>query len=215
MIRYRPSGPDPTRGPTTAMAPKFHKHTRLRGHDYTEGTYFVTLCTHGHAQLFGNMAGAGTEARMELSEAGRIIDACWRAIPLHFPHVELDEMQIMPDHMHAILRLNPSSVGFLRSVQSTQWVDATDLSDATDPGRATAIAGPAVALLRPKGPRKGSLSAIIGAFKSVTTKRIHAATGTDSGRIWQLGYHDRLIRTQGGEHGRIARYIAANPMNWE
>ncbi|MBS1938162.1 MAG: hypothetical protein JSS84_10185 [Bacteroidetes bacterium] len=59
------------------------------------------------------------------------------------------------------------------------------------------------------------MSAIIGAFKSVTTKRIHAATGLDSGRIWQLGYHDRIIRTQGGEHGRIARYIAANPMNWE
>ncbi|MBS1937867.1 MAG: hypothetical protein JSS84_08680, partial [Bacteroidetes bacterium] len=148
------------------MAPAFHKHTRLPGHDYTQGTYFVTLCSHGRMHLFGKISGAGAEARMELSAAGGIIDACWRAIPLHFPHVELDEMQIMPDHMHAILRLNPSSA---RSVQSTQWVDATvlgdatDLSDATDPGRATAIAGPAVALLRPKGPRKGSLSAIIGA----------------------------------------------------
>lgn len=215
------------------MAPAFHKHTRLPGHDYTQGTYFVTLCSHGRMHLFGKISGAGAEARMELSAAGGIIDACWRAIPLHFPHVDLDEMQIMPDHMHAILRLNPSSARSVQAVQSTQWVDATVLGDAADPGGATvpgdaadpgdatvpggatANAGAAMALLRPKGPRQGSLSAIIGAFKSVTTKRIHAAMGRNSGRIWQLGYHDRIIRTQGGEHGRIARYIAANPMNWE
>jgi len=67
---------------------------------------------------------------------------------------------------------------------------------------------------RPKGPAPGSLGAIIGAFKSVTTKRINAALGRTRGSIWQDGYHERVIRRQGGEYGRIALYIAQNPANW-
>ena len=76
------------------MATNFHKHTRLAGRDYTSGAFFVTLCSRGRARLFGTITGTGAAARMELSEAGRIVEACWLAIPLHFPHVQLEEMQI-------------------------------------------------------------------------------------------------------------------------
>ncbi len=194
-----------------AMAMNSHKHTRLAGRDYTQGDFFVTLCTRDRRKLFGTIVGSGAEARMELSEAGRIIEACWLAIPHHFPHVQLKEMQIMPDHLHAIL--------ILRDVQSTQWVDAT-AHDATAPGTAT-IPGATAAYMkataakrRPKGPLPGSLSAIIGAFKSETTKRINATTDQCGGTVWQLGFHDRIIRDRAGEYERIAQYIAENPINW-
>jgi REP element-mobilizing transposase RayT len=88
----------------------------------------------------------------------------------------------------------------MASVGSTLGVDATS---AFDNRRA-----------RPKGPAPGSLGAIIAAFKSVTTKRINSIRGRTGATVWQDGYHERAIRRQGGEYGRIAQYIAENPANW-
>lgn len=196
------------------MATHFHKHIRLRDRDYTQGTYFITLCASKRVNIFGNIvhgtpSGMSTQwvdatakpsddVHMQLNDVGRIVDESWRAIPDHFPHVRLDQLQIMPDHLHAILILDPP-LG-ISSLGSTLGVDATG---ALDPRNA-----------RPKGPAPGSLGAIIGAFKSVTTKRINLAWGRPRRSVWQNGYHERVIRRQGGEYGRIAQYIAENPAKW-
>lgn len=177
------------------MTPVYHKHTRLPGRDYTQGTFFVTLCSGDRKEFFGRIAGNGKDAVMELNGAGRIVDECWQAIPAHFAHVRLNRTQIMPDHLHAIVVLMP-----VVSAGSTRWVDAT--------------AGEFAVRRRPNGPERGSLGAIIGAFKSVTTKHINAITGRTGGSVWQYGFHDRVIRQHGGEHDRIAQYIAENPANW-
>lgn len=184
--------------------PKYHKHIRLRGNDYRQGAYFVTLCTAQRQELFGRNVGNGTNALMELNDPGRIVYECWHAIPDHFLHARLDQMQIMPDHLHAIIVLVPS-VGNV-SKGSTRWVDATGASDndrATDHVQN-----------RPRGPVAGSLGAIIAAFKSETTKRINRFNGITGQRLWQPGYYEHAIRRQGGEYGRIAQYIAENPANW-
>jgi REP element-mobilizing transposase RayT len=78
-----------------------HRRTiRLRGYDYSvEGMYFVTLCTEGRECLFGDI----TDEEMRLNNAGRIAERCWSNIPSHFPHVNLDEFIIMPNHIHGIL----------------------------------------------------------------------------------------------------------------
>jgi REP element-mobilizing transposase RayT len=175
--------------------PKYHKHIRLRGNDYRQGAYFVTLCTIQRQELFGQIVGDGSNALMELNDVGRIVDECWRAIPEHFPHARSDQMQIMPDHLHAILVLAPPAGKW-----STQWVDATGANRAAG--------------AEPHGPVPGSLGAIIAAFKSETTKRINRQNGITGQRLWQPGYHERAIRRQGGEYGRIAQYVAENPANW-
>ncbi|QQR87258.1 MAG: hypothetical protein IPJ76_03275 [Flavobacteriales bacterium] len=199
------------------MPPHFHKHIRLRDRDYTQGAYFVTLCVWHRANIFGNIVrgpalctstqwvdatgGPANDAFMELNDAGRIVDECWRSIPHHFPHARLDQLQIMPDHLHAIIALVPP-VG----TGSTRWVDATGaLND-----------GPVIDNVpaKPRGPVAGSLGAIIAAFKSETTKRINRLNGVTAQRIWQPGYYERAIRRDVGEYGRIAQYIAENPVNW-
>lgn len=180
------------------MALRYRKHIRLPGHDYTQGVYFVTLCTQARVQAFGWIVGTDAAARMELNDVGRIIDECWRAIPDHFPHAHLDEMQIMPDHLHAILVLEHGHGN--GTIGATQWIAATDAVDET--------------LRRPNGPRRGSLAAIIGAFKSETTKRVNRMNTTMGQRLWQPGYHERIIRGYNGERGRIVQYIAENPRNW-
>ncbi len=180
------------------MAQRYRKHIRFPDHDYTQGAYFVTLCTRYRMQVFGQVVGTGISARMELNDVGRIVDECWQAIPDHFQHARLDEMQIMPDHLHAILVLERGAGN--GSGGTTQWVAAPDV-----------VAGTAGRL---PGPRRGSLAAIIAAFKSETTKRMNRMNGTMGQRLWQPNYHERIIREYLGERGRIARYIAENPANW-
>jgi len=135
---------------------------------------------------------------MELTDAGRIVDECWRAIPDHFPHAHLHEIQIMPDHLHAIMVLNaPINNG---TVTATQKVATTD---AVHGSRRPA-----------NGPEPGSLGAIIGAFKSETTRRVNRLNGTPDSSLWQPNCHERIIREHCGEMGRIAQYIDENPQNW-
>jgi putative transposase len=180
------------------MPLQYRKHVRLSSHDYLQGAYFVTMCTYWRKQVFGGIVGTGADARIELTDAGRIVDECWRAIPDHFPHAELHEMQIMPDHLHAIIVLNGASNNGI--VAATQWVAATDTVGKRGP---TA-----------NGPARGSLGAIIGSFKSETTRRVNRLNGTPGRSLWQPNYHERVIREQTGEIWRIAHYIAENPKNW-
>ena len=73
---------------------------RLPGYDYSQpGAYFITICAHQRAYLFGHI----TESEMQLYQAGRIAAACWREIPVHFPTVALDQWIMMPNHLHGIL----------------------------------------------------------------------------------------------------------------
>lgn len=180
------------------MALRFSKHIRLGNHDYLQGTYFVTLCTSSRKQVFGRIVGTGPDARMELSDIGRIVFGCWYAIPDHFPHVRLHEMQIMPDHLHAIIELTGTSNK--GTLAATLRIAATDAADPY--------------IERRNGPRRGSLGAIIGAFKSESTKRANSLNGSMAQRLWQPNYFERTIREFNGESGRIARYIIENPQNW-
>ena len=180
------------------MPLRFRKHIRLTNHDYTKGAYFVTLSTRPRMQVFGRIFGTDATARMELKNVGDIVDECWRAIPDHFPLVHLHEMQIMPDHMHAIIVLDGRSVS--DTVAATPWVATTD---AAGEQRKPA-----------NGPARGTLAAIVGAFKSETTKRVNRMNLTMGQRLWQPNYHERIIREYLGERGRIAKYILENPANW-
>jgi REP element-mobilizing transposase RayT len=57
------------------------------------------------------------------------------------------------------------------------------------------------------------LGGLIGAFKTVSTKRINLLRGTPGQAIWQRNYYEHIIRNE-EEYGRIAEYIAQNPAMW-
>ena len=76
------------------------KSIRLPQYDYsTCGAYFLTICTHGRENVFGDVI----DKKMALNETGKIVEKCWLAIKERFPAVELDEFSIMPNHMHGII----------------------------------------------------------------------------------------------------------------
>ena len=77
---------------------------RLRGYDYAQaGAYFVTVCVQDRVSLFGDAA----DGEMRLNVLGSMVDAAWRALPQHYPHVHLDRFVVMPNHFHGIVVLRP------------------------------------------------------------------------------------------------------------
>jgi putative transposase len=60
----------------------------------------------------------------------------------------------------------------------------------------------------------GSLSRIIGSFKSCAAKDINALNGTPGRPLWQTRFHDRIIRDK-EELTRIREYIINNPAQWQ
>ena len=80
---------------------KHHRRSiRLPGYDYTRpGAYFITICTHGRAALFGAIDGAA----IALNDAGRMVEYWWAELGHKFPTIAIDAFVVMPDHIHGII----------------------------------------------------------------------------------------------------------------
>jgi putative transposase len=58
-----------------------------------------------------------------------------------------------------------------------------------------------------------TLGSLIGAFKTVSTQEINRHRNTPHQKIWQLNYHERVVRSD-EELNRIREYIIDNPLKW-
>ena len=58
------------------------------------------------------------------------------------------------------------------------------------------------------------LGGLIGAFKTVSTKRVRQEFGSYTGPLWQRGYYEHVIRND-ADLLRIHQYIYGNPACWE
>ncbi len=79
---------------------------RLKGHDYAGGgLYFVTLCAHREfiAEAKGNPFGAAGATSM--SPVREIIGERMRITAKKCPFMQWEEVVVMPDHFHALIRL--------------------------------------------------------------------------------------------------------------
>ena len=78
------------------------KSRRLKGYDYRrEGLYFITICCHNRIHRFGYVE----NGKMILNEFGKIAEEEWKKLSERYPRFKLDTFQIMPDHIHGIIRL--------------------------------------------------------------------------------------------------------------
>jgi REP element-mobilizing transposase RayT len=170
----------------------FHRRSiRLKGYDYTQaGAYYVTICVHHRECWFGDVV----KDEMILSHIGNLAADCWNAIPEHFQNVELDEWIVMPNHVHGII------------------VITSDDRNATSVG-ATHVRATHASPLRPHGPQKRSLGAIVGSFKSAATKCVNEYRHMPKGKLWQRNYHEHIIRDDESLKN-IRHYIRYNPQNW-
>ena len=175
---------------------------RLPGYDYAQaGAYFITLCTYNREWLFGEIS----DGEMRLNKMGQIVMGVWLETPAHFPHIELGEFVVMPNHIHGIIVIN-DSVG-VRHAEPLP-------NPAHDPVRARHAVPPQGQLEQFGKPTVGAIPTIVRSFKSAITKRINEHRKTPGALVWQRNYWEHVIRDE-KSLSQIAAYIANNPAQWE
>ena len=82
---------------------------RLKGYEYSHnGAYFVTICSLKKECIFSTVGAGLVSAQyntieIKLKEPGKIILEKWNKIPERFGNVFIDDLVIMPNHIHAII----------------------------------------------------------------------------------------------------------------
>ncbi len=112
----------------------------------------------------------------------------------------LDVFVVMPNHVHGIIVI--ADAGGAANVPATH---ASPLREGA--GEALNAAGIA------RGPKRRSVGAIVGSYKSAVSKGIRELDGTPRSAIWQRNYFEHIIRNDVALN-RIRQYITDNPMRW-
>jgi len=178
---------------------KHHRRSiRLPGYDYTQpGAYFVTICSYQREHVFGEVV----DGEMKCNRWGEIAREEWFKTAVLRPYVRLykEQFVVMPNHAHGIIWI-VDDVGGLHT--NTSIMQKTQLNLAK---RAEQRSAPTVQ------PR--SLGAIIRGYKSAVTYAINGLMNV-RGVVWQKNYYEHIVRNE-TELTAIAKYIDANPFNWQ
>ena len=117
------------------------------------------------------------------NEFGKIVESRWEWLRNQYRYLELDAFVVMPNHVHGLVKIIPNSV-----------VTGRDLS------------------LQTIVEKIKSLSDIIGAFKTTSSKDIHLAGFLNF--YWQRSFYEKIIRFE-QEANAVCQYIRNNSLNWE
>jgi REP element-mobilizing transposase RayT len=158
------------------------KITRMREFDYTQSGAYAITICVSRRR--------GAFGRMEngmvrLHPFGKIAERHWKNIPSHYSNIFLDEFIFMPNHMHGIV-----------------WIE----------GEAPPSLKREIELRRFGEAQSGSLSSIIGSYKSGVTKEIGELRGSKTA-VWQPCFHDHIIRNDVDLFFQ-RQYIQQNPSQW-
>jgi putative transposase len=204
------------------MPPRRRKATiRLPGYDYSrDGLYFVTSCVQGMACRFGYVV----NGEMKLNDAGLIAADQWDWLLNRFPYLKSHAFVVMPNHIHAVLEINR---GLLReknaALSESESALATDRSRPVRSQSQEDLYPDSLQFEQIKAPTNEShlldqpikikpLDQVLGAYKTTSSKMIHAIGLTDF--QWMRSYYDHIIRAEAAYH-RIVSYINTNPERWE
>ena len=162
---------------------------RLKEYDYSQnGAYFITICVQNKECLFGKIA----NGKMQLNDAGNIIQTIWDEIPEYYDGIETDTFQIMPNHIHGIIII----------------VGAGPCACPIKSGQPRGVA-----------PTKLSLFDVVHRFKTMTTKQYIDGVKFKNWqpfdhKLWQRNYFEHVIRNEQSLN-KIREYILNNPYGWE
>jgi REP element-mobilizing transposase RayT len=169
---------------------KHHRRSiRLPQYDYSQsGVYFVTICTHEHECMLGEIV----DGVMILHDWGIVANQFWDEVAVHFPGIAIDAHVIMPNHTHVnlvIVNQHPRR------------------GEVSSPASSPAAQGGKTPPLRP------TLGQIVAYYKYQTTKSINLLRGMPGEKFWQRNYWEHVIRNE-AEMNRIREYIETNPARW-
>ena len=198
---------------------KNRKRNRMKGFDYSsDNLYFVTICVKDRICCFGSVISVGTGRdlslrnpneinpnesikKMELNQFGKIVYDRMLWLAEQYQYVDIHNFVIMPNHVHAIIGI---SVGTGRDL-SVRDLCERDLSvrDSSESH---------LPVYQDEKIKIKSLSSLMGAFKTTSSKIIHQAGFVDF--AWHRSFHDHIIRNE-RSYLNISNYIDSNPEKWE
>ena len=192
---------------------KNRKRNRMQGYDYSQNNlYFVTSCVKNMECCFGDVVLVGTgrdlslhhheinhheinnqdinnfdenESEMILNQYGIIANNQLKWLEIQYPYINLHVYKVMPNHIHAVIEIDSLKVN------STHKNNINQLDS--------------------KIVKIKSLSQIMGAFKTTSSKLIHEA-GYEA-FAWHRSFHDHIIRDE-KSYQNIVKYIENNPNTW-
>ncbi len=202
------------------------RSVRLKGYDYTkDGAYFVTMCTQGRERIFGVVV----NGEMRLNEYGREVARCWAWLAEQYPYVYLNEWIVMPDHTHAIIVIEdahpngPIYDGSNVTKPDVADADVTDSNETCRGGSRTAQQRTALDIgtegqtshgMHVVPLQRKPLGRLVGAFKTVSTKRVNDLRETPGTQLWQRNFHERVVRNSLSLRA-LRRYIANSSVLWD
>jgi len=122
------------------------------------------------------------KGEMQLNANGEIVKQRWLWLAQQYPFVRLHAFIIMPEHMHGIIEILPPAVPTSRDL-SVQLVGKIK-----------------------------SLSELMGAFKTTSSKQIHLAGYPNFS--WHRSFHDSILFDR-SKIAVVERYIRMNPANYK
>lgn len=159
------------------------KSPRAPFHDYSGGDYFVTICTKEKKHYFGSIENAS----MQLSPIGEFVDKEINNLPTHYPYIEVISWVVMPNHIHAIIRIHH------------EHIRTKEIPDASRTHK------------QHISKKRTALSIVIGNLKRAASM---FAQRNGLAFEWQKRYHDHIIRGV-ADGNRIADYISHNVEKWD
>jgi REP element-mobilizing transposase RayT len=95
------------------------RNTRVKWHDYSDGIFFITICTKDNVKYFGSIR----NEEMRLSKIGEYVKVQIDEISKHTPTAKVGLYVIMPNHIHLMIgiwsndyRMPSSKIGGYHSI---------------------------------------------------------------------------------------------------
>lgn len=224
---------------------KYNNKYRSQSHrkpnwDYSANSlYFLTIVTQNRicnlgeiVETHGRVSSFESEYKMKLSDFGKIVEHEWFKSFEIRNELLLDEFEIMPNHIHAIVEIynveTHGRVSLSNKISNSEldtgpciFTENIDINLDTRPCVST---GDVVNIKRnPPIRLPKSISSFIAGFKSSVNSKIddyidkHQLSLPKYNRnnhFFQPNYHDHIIRNN-IEYQNIKAYIFTNPMNWQ
>ena len=176
--------------------PKRHhrRSIRLPGYDYRQpGAYFVTICVNQRQCLFGDVI----DGHMILNQYGMVVADTYRWLCDRYSYLYSDEWIVMPNHFHAIMVIADKSC-----------------TDTDQPRRGVSRNAPtSIDTATTINKQRKPLGRLIGAFKTVSTKKINKLRDAPGTKLWQRNYYEHIIRDRDAMD-KIRHYTINNPISW-
>ena len=201
---------------------------RAAWHNYSDGMYFVTICTEGRKHYFGEITNNEGRQQMNLSPIGKFTDEQFQNVQKHYPYAEIPLWVVMPNHIHSIITIRHDKIPYeRRNIVGAQcndnivgaqcdnnFVGTRCDNNFVEPWCTAALQNDnahATNHQQQIANMQGWLSVVVGVLKRSVT---HFTNQCHVPFAWQTRFHDHIIRNK-NEMNHIPKYIENNVANWK